>query len=70
MSAARSAEAATGVVVVIAAGCGSQPLLLLECSAELSRRVTGTSWRDQRHRARQYRDVWRALAARRVFRVR
>lgn len=43
---------------------------VVECPTELGHRVTGTSWRDQRHRARQYRDVWRALAARRVFRVR
>jgi glycosyltransferase involved in cell wall biosynthesis len=43
---------------------------VVECPAELGHRVTGASWRDQRHRARQYRDVWRALAARRVFRVR
>jgi glycosyltransferase involved in cell wall biosynthesis len=43
---------------------------VVECPAQLSHRVTGPSWRDRRHRARQYRDVWRALAARRVFRVR
>lgn len=43
---------------------------VLECPAELGHRVTGTGWRDQRHRVRQYRDVWLALAARRVFRVR
>jgi glycosyltransferase involved in cell wall biosynthesis len=42
---------------------------VVECPAELAHRVTGTGWRDQRHRARQYRDVWLALAARRVFRV-
>jgi glycosyltransferase involved in cell wall biosynthesis len=43
---------------------------LLECPVELSHRVTGSGWRDQRHRARQYRDVWRALAARGIYRVR
>ncbi|HEX3822859.1 MAG TPA: glycosyltransferase [Mycobacteriales bacterium] len=43
---------------------------VVECPAALSHRVTGTGWRDQRHRARQYRDVWLALAARRVVRVR
>jgi hypothetical protein len=43
---------------------------VVECPAELAHRVTGTSWRDQRHRARQYRDVWLALASRRVLRVR
>jgi glycosyl transferase family 2 len=42
---------------------------VIECPAELGHRVTGRGWRDQRHRARQYRDVWMALAARRVFRV-
>jgi glycosyltransferase involved in cell wall biosynthesis len=43
---------------------------VVECPAELGHRVTGTSWRDQRHRARQYRDVWLALVARRVYRLR
>jgi glycosyltransferase involved in cell wall biosynthesis len=43
---------------------------VVEVAAELGHRVTGTGWRDQRHRARQYRDVWRALAARRIFRMR
>lgn len=43
---------------------------VLECPADLGHRVTGASWRDQRHRARQYHDVWRALAARRVYRFR
>jgi hypothetical protein len=38
---------------------------VLECPVPLTHRVTGTGWRDQRHRARQYRDVWSALAARR-----
>ena len=33
-------------------------------------RVTGTSWRHQLHRARQYRDVWLALTARRLRRRR
>jgi Glycosyl transferase family 2 len=42
---------------------------VLECPVELTHRVTGTGWRDQRHRAAQYVDVWRALAARRVIRV-
>ena len=42
---------------------------VLECPVALEHRVTGTSWRDQRHRARQYRDVWLALAARRIYRV-
>jgi len=43
---------------------------VLECSVPFRHRVTGTGWNDQLHRARQYRDVWLALAARRVYRVR
>jgi hypothetical protein len=38
---------------------------VVECPVPLRHRVTGTGWRDQWHRARQYRDVRRALAARR-----
>ena len=38
---------------------------VVECPVPISHRVTGTGWRDQRHRARQYRDVWLALAVRR-----
>ena len=41
---------------------------VLECPVPIAHRVTGTSWRDQIHRARQYRDVWLALAARRLRR--
>jgi glycosyltransferase involved in cell wall biosynthesis len=43
---------------------------VVECPVDLGHRVTGSGWRDQRHRARQYRDVWRALAARRIYRLR
>ena len=43
---------------------------VVEVPVDLGHRVTGTSWRDQRHRARQYRDVWRALAARGIYRLR
>jgi glycosyltransferase involved in cell wall biosynthesis len=39
-----------------------------EVPCELHHRVTGTSWRHQVHRARQYRDVWLALTARRLRR--
>ncbi|NUR25969.1 MAG: glycosyltransferase, partial [Catenulispora sp.] len=35
-----------------------------EVPAELRHRVTGTDWRAQLHRARQYRDVWLALRSR------
>jgi glycosyltransferase involved in cell wall biosynthesis len=38
---------------------------VLECPVPIAHRVTGTGWRDQLHRARQYRDVWLALATRR-----
>lgn len=39
---------------------------LLEVPVPIAHRVTGRRWRDQRHRARQYRDVWLALATRRL----
>jgi hypothetical protein len=39
---------------------------VVEVAVPIAHRVTGTSWRDRRHRARQYRDVWLALAARRL----
>ncbi|OLE26529.1 MAG: glycosyl transferase family 2 [Catenulispora sp. 13_1_20CM_3_70_7] len=35
-----------------------------EIPADLRHRVTGTGWRAQLHRARQYRDVWLALRSR------
>jgi len=41
-------------------------LRVLEVPCELQHRVTGSDWRGQLHRARQYRDVWLALAVRRV----
>ena len=44
-------------------------LRVLEVPCELQHRVTGSSWRGQVHRARQYRDVWLALADRRVRRL-
>jgi glycosyltransferase involved in cell wall biosynthesis len=43
-------------------------LRVLEVPCELRHRVTGSDWPAQIHRARQYRDVWLALAARRVRR--
>lgn len=39
-----------------------------EVPCDLQHRVTGTDLRAQVHRARQYRDVWRALAVRRLTR--
>jgi len=41
-------------------------LRVVEVPCELHHRVTGADWRGQLHRARQYRDVWLALADRRV----
>jgi Glycosyl transferase family 2 len=41
-------------------------LRVLEVPCDLRHRVTGSDWKGQVHRARQYRDVWLALAARRV----
>jgi Glycosyl transferase family 2 len=43
---------------------------VVEVAVPLGHRITGRGWRDQRHRARQYRDVWRALVARRIIRLR
>lgn len=44
-------------------------LRVLEVPCELQHRVTGSGWRGQVHRARQYRDVWLALTDRRVRRL-
>ena len=41
-------------------------LRVLEVPCDLQHRVTGSDWRGQLHRARQYRDVWLALSVRRV----
>lgn len=46
---------------VLAAG-----LRVVEVPCALHHRVTGSDWRGQLHRAAQYRDVWRALAVRRL----
>lgn len=43
-------------------------LRVVEVPCELHHRVTGSNWRGQLHRARQYRDVWLALTARRLRR--
>ncbi|WP_404386618.1 glycosyltransferase [Knoellia locipacati] len=40
-----------------------------EVPCELHHRVSGRDWRGQVHRAKQYRDVWRALTRRRVRRA-
>jgi glycosyltransferase involved in cell wall biosynthesis len=43
-------------------------LRVLEVPCDLHHRVTGSDWRGQLHRAKQYRDVWLALAVRRLRR--
>jgi glycosyltransferase involved in cell wall biosynthesis len=45
-------------------------LRVLEVPCELQHRVPGSDWRGQVHRAKQYRDVWLAVAVRRARRVR
>jgi glycosyltransferase involved in cell wall biosynthesis len=56
----------TGMTIdALRAGAG-----VSEVSVDLCHRVTGHGLSDQWHRARQYRDVWRALAARKVYRLR
>jgi glycosyltransferase involved in cell wall biosynthesis len=39
---------------------------VLEVPCDLQHRVTGSDWRGQIHRVRQYRDVWLAIAVRRL----
>lgn len=41
-------------------------LRVTEVPCDLRHRVTGSDWRGQVHRAEQYRDVWLALAVRRI----
>src|SRR6185312_16894054 len=41
-------------------------LRIVEVPCELHHRVSGRGWRAQLHRGRQYRDVWLALAERRL----
>jgi glycosyltransferase involved in cell wall biosynthesis len=43
---------------------------VIEVPCELHHRVTGSDFGGQLHRAEQYRDVWRALIARRIGRLR
>lgn len=43
---------------------------VLEVPCDLHHRVTGSDWSGQLHRARQYRDVWLALAGRRLRAIR
>jgi glycosyltransferase involved in cell wall biosynthesis len=43
-------------------------LRVIEVPCDLHHRVSGSDWKSQVHRARQYRDVWLALAGRRLSR--
>jgi glycosyltransferase involved in cell wall biosynthesis len=55
-----------GVEVGLTVDLLQQGFRVVEVPCDLQHRVTGTDWRAQLHRGRQYRDVWRALARRRV----
>ena len=59
-----------GVEVGLTVDVLSRGLRVQEVPCELHHRVSGSDWRGQVHRARQYRDVWLALAARRLRRAR
>lgn len=59
-----------GVEVGLTIDVLSARLRVSEVPCELRHRVTGSDWRAQLHRGRQYRDVWLALAARRLRRAR
>jgi len=55
-----------GVEVGLTVDVLSGGLHIEEVPCELQHRVSGKDWRGQVHRAKQYRDVWRALTRRRV----
>jgi Glycosyl transferase family 2 len=55
-----------GVEVGLTIDVLSAGLRMLEVPCELQHRVSGSDWRGQVHRVRQYRDVWLAIAARRL----
>src|SRR5690349_23493131 len=59
-----------GVEVGLTVDVLARGLRVREVPCELHHRVSGRDWRGQLHRARQYRDVWLALAARRLRRAR
>ncbi len=54
-----------GVEVALTVDVLRAGLRVREVPCDLHHRVTGSGWRDQLHRAAQYRDVWRAVAIRR-----
>lgn len=55
-----------GVEVGLTIDVLSAGLRVHEVPCALRHRVTGSDWRGQVHRARQYRDIWLALAVRRT----
>lgn len=66
--AATPLAAGWGVEVGLTVDVLQRGLRVVEVPCDLHHRVTGTDLRAQVHRARQYRDVWRALASRRLRR--
>ncbi|WP_460460785.1 glycosyltransferase [Angustibacter peucedani] len=68
--AATPLAAGWGVEVGLTVDVLGHGLRVVEVPCDLHHRVTGTDLRAQVHRAKQYRDVWRALAVRRLRRGR
>jgi hypothetical protein len=66
--AARPLARGWGVEVGLTVDVLTAGMSVLEVPCELHHRVTGTDWRAQLHRAKQYRDVALALAHRRLRR--
>ncbi len=66
--AATPLAAGWGVEVGLTVDVLQRGLRVVEVPCDLHHRVTGTDLRAQVHRAKQYRDVWRALASRRLRR--
>ncbi|GAA4351349.1 hypothetical protein GCM10023145_15430 [Angustibacter luteus] len=64
--AAQPLAAGWGVEVGLTIDVLRRGMTIEEVPCELHHRVTGTGLSDQLHRLSQYRDVWRALAVRRV----
>ena len=58
-----------GVEVGLTIDVLSASLRVIEVPCDLHHRVSGSDWKSQLHRARQYRDVWLALAGRRLSRA-
>jgi hypothetical protein len=65
-NAALPLAAGFGVEVGLTIDVLRQGFAVVEVPAAFHHRVTGSDWRAQRHRARQFWAVWRALRARRV----